>query len=239
VIRTIVIGLLLFLGFAVAFAPASLIRTALPAGSGVELLTPSGTVWRGRAELFVGGQPAGALTWSFRPVTILQGSLGYDVQLGGAEHALQGTVAAGPGAVSLTLAGQAQAAFVNRWLGPYDIAISGGLTIGDVELRVPYRSPAGGRAAGTVDWAGGPVRYRLGRRVHDGSLPPLVAYLGEGLEAVVYQRGGQTPLLTAELLPSGFARIGVTALFTRLAGNPWPGSHADHEVVLEVEEQLF
>ena len=238
-IRYVVVGLLLFLGFAVAFAPASLVGTALPERSGVQLLTPSGTVWRGRAELLAGGQPAGALTWRFRPVTILQGTLGYDVTLDGPEHGLAGRVAAGPGALSLRLDGQAEATFVNRWLGPYDIAISGPLSVAGLEATVPYRAPAEGRTAGTVEWAGGMVRYRLGRRVHDGSLPPLVAYLGEGLEAVVYPQGGQTPLLTARLLPSGFARIGVTALFTRLAGNPWPGSHADHEVVLEVEEQLF
>ena len=238
-IRYLAVGLLLFLGFAVAFAPASLVGTALPRGAGVELLTPSGTVWRGRADLFVGGQPAGALAWRFRPVTILQGTLGYDVQVGGPEHALDGTVAAGPATLSLKLDGRAEAAFVNRWLAPYDMAISGPLTFEAIDVQVPYRSPARGRTAGSVQWAGGAIRYRLGRRVHDGSLPPLVAYLGEGLEAVVYPQGGQTPLLTAELLPSGFARIGVTALFTRLAGNPWPGSHADHEVVLEVEEQLF
>lgn len=238
-IRYVVVGLLLFVGFAVAFAPASLVGKALPAGAGVELLTPSGTIWRGRADLFVGGRPAGSLAWHFRPVTILQGTLGYDVVVGGPEHAFEGAVAAGPGTLSATFDGRAQAAFVNRWLAPYDIAISGPLTLDGVEIQVPYRDPAQGRTAGSAAWAGGAVRYRLGRRLHDGELPPLVAYLGEGLEVVVYPQGGQTPLITAELLPSGFARIGVTALFTRLAGNPWPGSHADHEVVLEVEEQLF
>ena len=91
-IRYVVVGLLLFLGFAVAFAPASLVGTALPERSGVQLLTPSGTVWRGQAELLAGGQPAGALTWRFRPVTILQGTLGYDVTLDGPEHGLAGTI---------------------------------------------------------------------------------------------------------------------------------------------------
>jgi len=71
---------------------------------------------------------------------------------------------------------------------------------------------------------------------------PLPALDGSDLHAWL-RRGWseevQTPLLRAEILPTGFARIGVTQLFTELAGNPWPGSHQDHEVVLEVEEQLF
>ncbi len=138
----------------------------------------------------------------------------------------------------MTLGGTAAAAFANRWLAPYDIVIAGDLEFQGAQVRVPY-DVAGGRAGGALTWEGGPVRYRLGSRTHAGQLPPLVAYLGDGLEAMVYPQDGQTPLLLAEILPNGFVRIGVTKLMTELAGNPWPGSNADHEVVLEVEEQLF
>jgi len=238
-IRTLMVGIALFLIFAVVFAPASLIRRVLPTNAGVELLTPTGTLWKGAAEVYLGGQPAGRLHWDFDAVTIVQGMPGYDVQLTGPEHALSGKVAAGTDAATARLDGQAAAAFVNRWLAPYDIAIDGALSMTGVNLRLPYAAPVTGRAGGKVRWAGGPVRYRLGGRSHAGALPPLVAHLGEGLEAVVYADGGQTPLLRAEILPTGFARIGVTQLFTELAGNPWPGTHPDHEVVLEVEERLF
>lgn len=237
--RTLLIGAALFVVFAVVFAPASLIRRVVPADAGVELLAPTGTLWRGGADLYLGGQPAGRLQWDFEAVTILQGMLGYAVTLSGPDHDLAGSVAAGTGAATASVDGQAAAAFVNRWLAPYDIAIDGALSLTGVDFRLPYDAPAAGRAGGSVHWAGGPVRYRLGGRSHAGALPPLVAYLGEGVEAVVYAEGGQTPLLRAEILPTGFARIGVTQLFTELAGNPWPGSHQDHEVVLEVEEQLF
>jgi len=238
-IRTLLIGTALFLIFAVVFAPASLIRRALPADAGVELLTPTGTLWNGAADLYLGGRPAGRLQWNFEAVTILQGMPGYHVQLTGPEHDLSGSVAAGTGAATARFDGQATAAFANRWLAPYDIAIDGALSMTGVNLHLPYEAPVTGRAGGSVRWDGGPVRYRLGGRSHAGALPPLVAYLGEGLEAVVYADGGQTPLLRAKILPTGFTRIGVTQLFTELAGNPWPGSHPDHEVVLEVEERLF
>lgn len=239
--RTLVIGIVLFVAFAVALAPAALVRTVLPAEAGVALLDPQGTLWDGTASLYLGGQPAGRLDWNFRPVTVLQGELGYAFELTGPEHALTGAVGVGAGAGSLVMSGRAAAAFVNRWLAPYDIAITGDLMFESVELHVPYdyAVSGAGRAGGNATWPGGPIRYRLGGTGYAGSLPPLVAYLGEGLEAVVYPQDGQTPLLRAELLPDGFVKIGVTQLLTRLAGNPWPGSHADHEVVLEVEEQLF
>ena len=88
-------------------------------------------------------------------------------------------------------------------------------------------------------FAGGPVNYRLSGQEYRGSLPPLVATLGEGLEVYIYPDEGQTPLLVAQMLENGFVKIGVTRLLTKLLNNPWPGSDVDHEVVLEVEEQIF
>jgi len=240
-IKTLVIGLLLFLLFAIVFAPASLLRTLVPASSGVELLEPSGTLWDGAADLYLAGQPAGRLGWDFDAATLLRGALGYDVALAGPEHDLTGAVNLYPGAGEATLQGRASAGFANRWLTAYDIAIAGELTFREAHVRIPYdfAVTGSGSSSGNLAWTGGPVRYILSGRSYAGDLPPLVAYLGEGLETVVIPENGQTPLLRAEILPNGFARIGVTKLLTRLAGNPWPGSHADHEVVLEVEERLF
>lgn len=239
-VRMIVIGALLLLVFAVAFAPATLVRTLLPADSGVELLQPSGTLWVGSGDLYLAGQPAGRMRWVFAPMSLLRGAPGYDIALAGPQHELSGTVTVGLSAGGISLVGRASAAFANRWLAPYDIAISGELEFQDAQVRVPYDvTSEPGAASGSLTWTGGPVNYRLAGRGYSGNLPPLVAYLGEGLETVVYPQGGQTPLLTAQILASGFVRIGVTQLLTDLAGNPWPGSHADHEVVLEVEEQLF
>lgn len=67
----------------------------------------------------------------------------------------------------------------------------------------------------------------------------MTAVLGPGAEAVVFAAGGQTPLLQAQLQDDGFAKVGVTKLLTKMLNRPWPGSDADHEVVLEVEEQVF
>lgn len=239
--RTLLIGALLFLVFAVALAPASLVRTLIPADSGIELLRTAGTLWDGAADLYLAGQPAGRVAWDFDATALGRGVIGYDISLAGPEHLLNGAIGFGAGAGQAILRGQASSAFANRWLAPYDIAIAGDLELRDAQVRVPYdvRETGHGSAAGSVAWSGGAVRYVLSGRANAGDLPPLVAYLGEGLETVVVPEGGQTPLLRAEVLAEGFVRIGVTKLLTRLVGNPWPGTQADHEVVLEVEEQLF
>lgn len=236
---TWLVGSLLFVVFAVALAPATLVRQFLPAGGGIELLNLRGSLWQGQGELLVNGLPLGTLRWDYRAVTLLQGRLGYDLAWEGAQHALTGRIGFGLGGWQASADGRLAAAFVNRALAPYDIAISGGMVLRETALAAPYRWTGSGSASGSAHWEGGAVRYRLANQVYDGQLPPLAAFLGDGLEAVVYPEDGQTPLLRAQIQGNGFAKIGVTRMLTELLGNPWPGSHQDHEVVLEVEEQLF
>ncbi len=260
--KYLLIGGLLFALFVVAFAPAGLLRSLLEPVPGVALLNPTGTIWRGAGDLYLAEQPAGTVRWQFQPVTILQGSLGYHLHLTGPDHDLNAEVAASPSRLRMLGDGRLGSAFVNQWLGPYDIALGGDLRLNQVAIAVPFRSAqpadalsgdpssdpsasgatpglAPGEASGSASWSGGNVRYRLSGQAYAGDLPPLEASLGEGLEARVHLAEGQTPLIQAQLLNNGFVKIGITRLLTRLLNNPWPGSDADHEVVLEVEEQLY
>lgn len=244
--RTLLAVILLALGFAVLFAPAALLRHVAPPGGGVELAGLSGTVWRGHADLVIGGRSAGRLAWRLAPVTILQGALGYHLALTGPGQDLSAALAIRPTRMGMTVDGAADSAFVNQWLGAYDIILSGRLTFEAVHLEVPYAWPAAapdlpvpGRAGGILRWTGGPVRYQLAQQTYQGTLPPLEALFGDALQAVVFATGDQTPLLQLDLLSNGFIRIGMTRRLTRMLDNPWPGGEADHEVVLVVEEQLF
>ena len=96
-------------------------------------------------------------------------------------------------------------------------------------------------ARGTVGWSGGSVRYLLSQRRRTVELPALEAQLrfADGLAATVFAAGNSTPLLEAELLDSGFVRIGITKLMTKMLNDPWPGGGPDHEVVLAVEEKIL
>ena len=142
--------------------------------------------------------------------------------------------------------------FLRANLGRYDIAPSGALTIENLDitnLRLNEQQtwPSQVTASGDARWNGGPVSYRLAGQSYDIELPPMLGTIDSP------QEGAQNPgwpqlrvtseedamlLITGRLTPTGSAAIGITSGFTRLAGQPWPGSEPDHVVVLEVEEQL-
>jgi hypothetical protein len=246
--RIILVLVLLIAGFAIVYAPAGLLRHVLPQDSSAVLTGHSGTLWNGNANLLVDGQGAGQLAWELAPVTILRGALGYHLQLTGPQQALAAELALRPGGLEVTVNGAVDAAWFDRWIARYDIRLGGKFAFESVRIETAYgpgndensTEPAPGSADGRLTWTGGPVHYQLSGRQYDGLLPPLEARFGKGLSAVVYPSTGEpTLLLRAELLANGFMRIGMTRLLTRLLNNPWPGGDADHEVVLEVEEQVL
>ncbi len=235
--KAIVLGVLAFLLLILIRMPAGIIHSFIPDGSQVSMLSLEGTLWRGSGELIIQGVNTGMLSWSVRPVTFLKGRAGYDLKLTGAGTDIDASVEAGLVGTQGALDGRVDGAFVNRWLAPYHIELSGVFNLVAVNLSLESRSLTA--LDGRLTWDGGPIRYRLSGNVHDSVLPPMTADLGPGPEAVAYAAGESTPLLHAALGDNGFARIGVTKYLTRMLGQPWPGGDPDHAVVLEVEEQVF
>lgn len=103
----VVAGLVLYLVFLVASAPASWVAWGLArAGQNmVTLAAPRGTVWRGEAQLYAGGpantQHVGRLTWRLLPLRLFLGDIALD--LGLTEGGLQARliVQRGPGQLTL------------------------------------------------------------------------------------------------------------------------------------------
>jgi len=235
--RSLAVGALFCLIFAIAFAPASLLRSLVP--SQVVLLNPTGTLWRGSSQLIQQSHPLGELRWRISPAALLRGSLRYDLVLDNAIDQLSGAIELAPwqAATRIEISGALTAVTVNQWLLPYHIDLSGIFTLENVQVTLVEWLPAATK--GTIVWSGGRVTYTLSGKTSSSILPEMRAYLGEGPEAVVYPIGGQTPLLYAELLATGYAKVGITMRLTRLLNDPWPGGEPDHAVVLEVEEQVF
>ncbi len=233
----ILIGTAVFLVLLISQAPASIMRWAVSQSGQATLLASTGTVWRGSGELLIAGASLGILSWDLQGVTILQGKLSYHVRLESAEQNINGGLVLFPTNGVQNAEGRISSSAVNRWLAPYNISLSGEFNLENVSLMFSSGVPSS--AGGEIHWQGGPISYRLANENSTGMLPPMTAVLGPAAEAAVFAEGGQTPLLQAQLQANGFAKVGVTKLLTKMLNRPWPGSDADHEVVLEVEEQVF
>lgn len=242
-IRYLIAGLLLFLGFAVVFAPAGLLDRGLERNSQADLTDTRGTLWQGQANLLINRQALGMVHWDFAATSLLQLAPRYDWRLEGGGKHLNGSAAITLNTAQASAQGSIDSSAINPMLQRYDIFVNGQFQL--QPTRITWLTDANQAADldGQLDWSGGLVRYTLSGILRETTLPPLSAFLrmsDQNLpEAVVYVTGEQTPLMMAALGDNGFVKVSITKLFTKLLGNPWPGSDPDHAVVIEVEEQIF
>ncbi len=235
------------------FGQNNLVNSQQGAAPEIRLLGTTGTLWNGAGQLLVNRIPVGDLSWQVQGSRLLALEAAVDWQLTGEEFSAQGTAAARGDEFDLrAVQARLSEQFLRTTLGRYDIAPSGDLTIANLDithlkLNEQQNWPSQVTASGDARWAGGPVRYRLAGQSYDIELPPMLGTIDSP------QNSAQNPgwpklkvtseenamlLITGRLTPTGSAAIGITKGFTRLAGQPWPGSEPDHAVVLEVEEQL-
>lgn len=245
-------AILLVLVFVVALAPArlatQLVNQQAPDGFGIRLLQPIGTLWNGSADLIVEQYPTTRVAWRFQPWALLQLTLGVELELVGDGFNLQGRIEKPIGDGVRLADGYAHASSraLQTWLAPYDIDPSGELTIEALTLSRLRLTGNGALKAltsnGQANWSGGDLSYRLAGRTTQVALPPLTGLidtLDELPRLRVTEKGKDLPLILGHLTPRNSISIGITQGFTRLAGQPWPGSEPDHKVVLEVEEPLI
>ena len=242
-IRYALIGTLLFLGFIAVFAPASLLKRVVEQYSSGEIIDPRGTVWRGQGQLLIANIPLGTIEWGIQATSILQGVLSYQWTLSQQSWHLNGQAGADFSEVFIDAAGNLTADSVNQWLSIYDIHLTGDFDIAPTKIVLQQTDGSISHVEGQIRWSGGRVRYQLSGLLHETTLPAMNAYLkinaNAEAEAVVYADNIETPLLVAVQGANGFAKVGITKIFTKLLDNPWPGSDPDHAIVLEVEEQIF
>lgn len=239
--RLILIGVGTFVLCAIVFAPASLVRFVIPNGGLLTIAAPTGTLWRGSGDLGVAGSPIGAINWSFAPAALLGANLGYDLSVRGEHVDLSGRASAGFTAARAELGGTFDTALLADLLTRYDIRLPGSIAVESLDVSGAYRGRLP-QARGELKWSGGAVDYALSGREHHVTLPPLVGFLDSSSgqpEISVYQVNDKMPLLLARITQDGLATVGITKQFTKMLGDPWPGSEPDHAVVLEVGEKLF
>lgn len=242
-IRYVLVGLVLFIGFAVSFAPATLLKPLIENNTQARLSALRGSVWQGQAQLQVKQIALGQLDWDLQIASILQASPRYNWSLDRQGWQLTGIAGADFNNLRITANGAVQASAVNEWLSAYDITLSGSFDIINLMLAADHNGAVLSQVDGQIYWSGGRVRYILSGLLSETTLPEMTAYLNlnaQGMpQAIVYAQENESPLLIASQGSEGFIKIGITKLLTKMLGKPWPGSDPDHAIVLEIEEQVF
>jgi hypothetical protein len=240
-LRLALLGITTFAVLAVVLAPASLVGHFVRDAQPVTIGSLTGTLWHGSGDLGFDGTPLGRLNWSFAPALLLRGQFGFDLDLHGNQLNVAGRAGTSPSMATAQLHGTIDAALLKEPLARYAIELPGSLTVNSLDVTHRY----GGRLpmlAGDLKWSGGTVNYRLSGRNQRVDLPPLHGVLDSSSgqpTLTATQIGDTTPLLVGQVAEDGMASIGTTKQFTKMLGQPWPGSEPDHAVVLEVGEKLF
>ncbi|MEM9624367.1 MAG: type II secretion system protein N, partial [Pseudomonadota bacterium] len=228
--KYVLFGLAVFLCCLIALAPAGIVDRLVEQNTQMELTEVRGTLWSGHGQLALSLPNQTILpvrlSWSFQPLTLISLAPGFEWSLQNSELQLQGDAATSLSAQTVSLQGQVGATPLNRWLDLYDIVLAGEFVVHPTSLLVADTKL--NDIKGQIDWSGGMVRYTLSGVLHEVDLPPLRAYLERNDQdqptATVFTLDGSTPLIIASLTENGFARIGMTKLFTKLLRTPWPGS---------------
>lgn len=252
IVLTALLVVVVVAGIVITRLPASLISNAvMQQGSPVSATLTRGTIWRGETFLTTPDLELGTLSWTVAPLGLLTGRVNLDWRLRDAGPSLEGTASAGLSSTTASVRGRLDSATLNALLRPYDIRIDSGVDIQSADITIEGRWPS--RLEGTVTWAGGNVSYRLSGQEQFQRLPPMTAILDLDTDPLGSNIGTASPqpraqvradgdpilMLRAALQRNGFAKVGITRHFTEMVGMPWPGSDADHAIVLEVEEQVF
>ncbi len=240
--RYLLLGILTFCVLALVRAPASLLDHGARQVPGLQLQQYTGTLWAGSAAVNLEGRDLGRLNWRIKPAALLRLTLVADLALNQQGDTVQGQLQRGLRSTSGQLRGQVHSRQFADLLANYDIHLPASLLqIRELEFQhrdqdlLPW-------LRGELAWEGGEVRYLLGSRQQYTQIPPLqglIATSNGQPELSVYAQGDTTPLLLARIAADGWATIGITRQFTKLAGQPWQGDAPDHTVVLEVQEKLF
>lgn len=249
------LGLALFVGLSLAFAPAQLVALLIGRGP-VQMLAPTGSFWSGGGKLVLidqklGDLELGDLVWQFKPGALLRGHLAFAVllQRSAAQASatqITATIELGPRSLVVSnLNGVIANALLARAASHYDVELQGDLKLTQLNLQTSRDRITA--AQGELFWAGGHVNYVLNGQNYAANLGALHGRVGSFVEKRAPDRlvldvdsvASHAKALRFTLSEAGWGSAAVTRQFMASAGFPWQGNAAPEEFVLEVQEKLF
>ena len=239
----VLIFLLGFTGFVIAFAPAALVWQ-LASGDitrqmpNLQVLDVSGTVWSGKAQVRYWNFPATRVSWSVRPLSLLSGRVDLHTVASGDHIHLTADSKITPGHVNTQAAGHIDGQWLNPVATDYGLNFSGKLTITTLTLASDYHWFTG--ASGNFHWTGGTIIYGTAQGPQPIDLPPLDGTLRE-TDNQLHLRIVHTsqPLIAIALRRTGWVKVDIKTRLFELANLHWPEGESMGDTALTFEEQLF
>lgn len=235
--------LLGFIGFVIAFAPASIVwqlvstdvERQLP---DLQIISIHGTLWSGNADVRYWNFPPTTVRWSVAPAALIHTRLDIRAVASGDNIHLDVKGGATLEHFSADATGYIGSAWINPVSTNYGLGYTGRLKIDRLHMAADPRWFTA--AAGNLHWNGGQVIYHTARGPQTINLPRLDGKLYERNNALHLDisDAGQ-PLITVRLRRSGWLKVNIKTRLMRVADLSWPGGEAQGATALSFEEQIF
>lgn len=241
------IALVTIIGFVIVTAPAATvwsmigsdIETALP---GMKISNLKGSVWNGEGLVQFQSFPTTSIDWRLAALPLLAGNAAFEISARASDFDadVSGVVTGHSGTINdatVTIGSE----YINSVTLDYGLDLSR-----EFHIEIDGATFADGwptAVEGNIRWPGGVVHIETPEQVHTVRLPELTGdlFMDEGkihLNVV----GDDEPLIDVSLNRTGWAEVGITYAFMRLANLPLPTgseSQGTDEIAILLEEKIL
>ncbi len=243
----VLIAIVTILGFVIVMAPVGVVwsiigedvRTAVP---GVEISSLQGSIWNGEGKAQFQTFPAAKVNWQLAAFPLVTGTLSYEIDASADDFNAEvtGSVSGNSGDIS-----NANAVVGSEYIN--SVTLNYGLDLsGEFHLDIDHADFSDGWVNdidGRLTWPGGVVHIETPQQVQTAYLPGLDGTLSmDGDRIHLNVVGQEENLIDVRLNKSGWAEVGITYGFMRLANLPLPSgseSEENDEIAILLEEKIL
>ena len=240
----ICIGLISFLIFVVAFAPASTVWSSIrenvhKVAPDLNIYRVSGTIWNGESEMQFRQFPASLLTWKLSPAGLIRGIAQVQLNAAGQGHQVEGDASFTSVAVNINaLHSLINSDYINEVSEEYGYTFSGDLEFENLSISTDWHWITD--AKGTANWSGGQILIITPDGPRYVTLPPLEGELFKQQDQLILNITLEKQILIAiTLQKGGWAKVAIKGILFDVADLPLPEGSKPDETILLIEEKIL
>ncbi len=240
----VLLAIVSFLVFTVAFAPASPVWSSIredvhEAAPDLNLFGVSGTIWNGEGEMQFRQFPASLLTWKLSSTSLIRGIAKIQLSAAGQDHKVEGEASLTPAAVHINaLHGLINSEYINRVSEGFGFTFSGDLEVEELSISTDWHWITDAR--GSAHWSGGQILVVMPDGPQYLTLPPLKGELHKQQDQLALNITLEEQILIAITLKrGGWAKVAIKGILFDAANLPIPQGSKPDETILLIEEKIL